>query len=137
MLHKRVKHYVTLPAKAYDPLLRKQVVLASMQRKQEDKENIEIFWQVFNKAYTDANNEVDERNFILQAGCTDTASCNFIGLVKIYGEGVLQYIKGCKFHFRDSLNQYANKFGDESETFKKYALQHLQFLKHTKFPVCS
>ena len=77
------------------------------------------------------------RNFILQAGCTDTASCNFIGLVKIYGEGVLQYIKGCKFHFRDSLNQYANKFGDESETFKKYALQHLQFLKHTKFPVCS
>ena len=61
MLHKRVKHYVTLPAKAYDPLLRKQVVLASMQRKQEDKENIEIFWQVFNKAYTDANNEVDEK----------------------------------------------------------------------------
>ena len=46
------------------------------------------------------------------------ASCNFIGLVKIYGEDYLQYIKGCEFHFRDSVNQQANKFGDESETFK-------------------
>ena len=53
------------------------------------------------------------------------ASCNFIGLVKIYGEDVLQYIKGCEFHFRDSVNRHANKFGDESETFKKYALQLL------------
>ena len=53
------------------------------------------------------------------------ASCNFIGLVKIYGEDVLQYIKGCKFHFRDLVNRHANKFGDESKTFKKYALQLL------------
>ena len=53
------------------------------------------------------------------------ASCNFIGLVKIYGEDVLQYIKGCELHFRDSVNRHANKFGDDSETIKKYALQLL------------
>ena len=41
--HKRVKHYVTLTAGAYHPLLCKQVVLATMKCKQEDKENIEIF----------------------------------------------------------------------------------------------
>ena len=85
---------------------------------------IEIFWRVFNKAYKEANNEVDEK-FHPTGWCTDMASCNFIGLVKIYGEDVLQYIKGCEFHFRDSVNRHANKFGDESETFKKYALQLL------------
>ena len=53
------------------------------------------------------------------------ASCNFIGLVKTYGEYVLQYIKACEFHFCDSVNRHANKFGDESETFKKYARQLL------------
>ena len=42
--HKRVKHYVTLTARAYHPLLCKQVVLATMQCKQEDEENIEIFY---------------------------------------------------------------------------------------------
>ena len=95
-----------------------------MQSKQEDKENIEIFWRVFNKAYKEANNKVDEK-FHPTGWCTDMASCNFIGLVKIYSEDVLQYIKGCEFHFRDSVIQHANKFGDESETFKKYALQLL------------
>ena len=53
------------------------------------------------------------------------ASCNFIGLVEIYGEDVLQYIKGCEFRFHDSVNRHANKFDGESETFKKYALQLL------------
>ena len=43
--HKRVKHCVTLTASAYHPLLCKQVVLATMQCKQEDN----------------ANNEVDEK----------------------------------------------------------------------------
>ena len=65
-----------------------------MQGKQEDRENIEIFWQVFNKAYKEANNEVLEK-FLPTVWCTDMASCNFIGLVKIHGEDVLQHIKGC------------------------------------------
>ena len=53
------------------------------------------------------------------------ASGNLIGLVKICGEDVLQYIKGCEFHFCDSVSRHANKFGKERETFKKYALQLL------------
>ena len=86
--HKRVKNYVTLTASAYHPLLCKQTVLVTMQSKQEHKENIEIFWRAFNKAYKDANNEVAEKCHP-SGGCTDMASCNFIGLVKIYGEDVL------------------------------------------------
>ena len=59
--HKGVKQYVTLTTSAYHPLLCKQVVLVIMQCKQEDKENIEIFWRVFNKAYKEANNKVHEK----------------------------------------------------------------------------
>ena len=88
-----------------------------MQCKQEGKGNIEIFWPVFNKAYKEANNQVHEK-FHPKGWCTDIASCNFIGLVKIYVEDVLQCIKGCEFHFRDSVSRYANKFVDESDTFK-------------------
>ena len=98
-----LKHYVTLTASAYHPLLCKQVVLATMQCKKEDKENIEIFWRVFSKVYKEAKNEVGNK-FHPTGWCTGMASCNFIGLVKIYGEDVLQYIKGCEFHFRDSVN---------------------------------
>ena len=58
---KRVKHYVTLTASAYHPLLCKQVALATSQCKQEDQENIKIFWQVFNEAYKEVNNDVNEK----------------------------------------------------------------------------
>ena len=103
--HKRAKHYVTLTTSAYHPLLCKKVALVTMQCKQEGKGNIEIFWPVFNKAYKEANNQVHEK-FHPKGWCTDIASCNFIGLVKIYGEDVLQYIKGCELHFRDSVNRH-------------------------------
>ena len=72
------RNSLTLTASAYHPLSCKQVVLATMQCKQEDKENIEIFWRMFNKAYKKANNEVDEK-FHLTGWCTDMTFCNFIG----------------------------------------------------------
>ena len=62
------------------------------------KENIEIFWPVFNKAYKEVNNQVHKK-FHPKGWCTDMASCNFIGLVKIYGEDVLQCIKACELTF--------------------------------------
>ena len=59
--HKRVKHYVTLTTSAYHPSLCNKVVLVTMHCKQEDKENIEIFWPVFNKAYKKGNNQVHQK----------------------------------------------------------------------------
>ena len=67
--------------------------------------------------HKEANNEVSEK-YLPTGSCTDMASCNFLGLVKIYGEDVLQCIKGCEFHFHDSVNRHANKLGNESETIK-------------------
>ena len=54
---KKVKSYVTLTASVYHSMLRKQVVLASRQCKQEDKEKIEIFWRIFNKAYKEMHRD--------------------------------------------------------------------------------
>lgn len=55
----------------------------------------------------------------------DMASANFIGLVKIYGEDVLLNVKGCEFHFKDSVNKKAKLFGESKEQFKTEALSLL------------
>ena len=88
---KRVKHFVSLTASVYQPLLCKQVTLATMECKHEDKDNIEIF---------------DEK-FLPVGWCTDMASGNFIGLVRIYGEDMLDTVEGCEFHYKDSVNKKA------------------------------
>ena len=41
----------------------------------------------------------DEEKFFPAGWCTDMASGNFICLVKIYREDVLETVKGCQFHF--------------------------------------
>ena len=91
-----------------------------MQCKQEDKENIEIFWCIFNKASKEMHG--DDEKFFPAGWCTDMASGNFIGLVKIYCEDILGTVKGCEFHFRDSVNRKAKLFGELKEKFFTEAL---------------
>ena len=57
--HERVKHHATLATSAHHLLLCKHVVLVTMQGRQEDKENIEIFWQIFNETYKETNKDGD------------------------------------------------------------------------------
>ena len=47
--HKIVKEFVTLTASIYHPLLRKQLVLATMNYKHEDSKNVGKFGQKFSK----------------------------------------------------------------------------------------
>ena len=89
---KRVKSSVSLCASVYHPLLCEQITQATMGCKQGDKEKVETFWQVFNKANREAN-ECEEK-FLPIGWCTDMASANFIGLGRIYRENVLQSVKG-------------------------------------------
>ena len=120
---KRVKHFVSLTASVYHPLLCKQVTLATMECKHEDKDNIEIFWRVLNKAYKEVNG--GDEKFLPVGWCTDMASGNFIGLVRIYGEDVLDTVKGCEFHYKDSVNKKAKSFGESKEQFTAMALSLL------------
>ena len=53
--HKRVKTFVTLTASVYHLLLKKQIVLATMNCKHEDSNYVAKFWRTFNKAFKKAN----------------------------------------------------------------------------------
>ena len=62
-----MKHHATLATSAHHLLLCKHVVLVTMQGRQEDKENIEIFGKFLMKLIR-KQTKMETRNFILQAG---------------------------------------------------------------------
>ena len=116
---KRTRDFTSLTASVYHPLLQKQVPLAVMECKSEDTMNIEIFWREFNKAYKEVN--CCENNFSPTGWVTDMSAANFSGLERIYGETVMDKIKGCEFHYKKSINKYAKELKDDGENFKEYA----------------
>ena len=52
-------------------------------------------------------------------------TANFNGLQRIYGEDVLQKIKGCEFHYRQSVIKHCHIFGNQRELFKSLAIDML------------
>ena len=79
--------------------------------KSEDSANIGRFWNNFSKAVEDVT-KTDKR-FSPVGWITDMAATNFNGLQLIYSEDVLHKIKGCEFHFRQSINRHASKCSDQ------------------------
>ena len=73
---KRTKKVTTLSTSVFHPLLRKQVVLASMECTGEDNHNVESFWRQFNEAYIEAN-QCDEKYLPCSGWSTDMADANF------------------------------------------------------------
>ena len=53
------------------------------------------------------------------------AGCNFSGLVMIYGEDVLNKVKGCEFHFKKSINRQMSSLQDDGIQFELLALNML------------
>ena len=99
--HKRVVDFVTLTASVYHPLLKKQVILATMQCKHENE--ITILWELFNKAYQEVNGV--ENSFNPKGFCSDMAGANFSSLINVFGEEVLDRAKGCEVHFKLSYGK--------------------------------
>ena len=54
------------------------------------------------------------------------ASSNFVGLEKLYGEGVTNKIKGCEFHYKDSVNKKARSLGEDGKESKLIATNLLE-----------
>ena len=120
----RVKNFKTLTVSAYHTLLKSQIPLAIMECKHEDSAQVELFWRLFNDLYKKANNTNEK--FHPTSWSTDMATSNFNGLERIYGEGILARIKGCEFHFKDSVNKQAKFFEEEQKlTFKASASELL------------
>ena len=86
--HKRVRGYATLTASMPNPLLQRQIIHATMQCKHDNKKFVEIFWRVFNKAYSKAYKDVngEDINFNPIGWCTDMSTSNFTGTNAIYGD---------------------------------------------------
>ena len=107
---KRNKNFDTLTASLCHPMLQKQLLLGAMDCKSEDSANIVRFWNNFNKPFKDVTKT--DKKFSPVGWITDMTTANFIGLQLIYGEDVLHKIKGCEFHFRQSINLNASKCSD-------------------------
>ena len=91
-------------ASAYHTLLKRQIRLAIMECKHEDSAHVELFWRLLNEAYKKAN-DTNEK-FHPTGFSTDMAASNFNGLERMHGEDILSKIKGCEFHFKDSVNKH-------------------------------
>ena len=132
---KRCKGHTTLTASVYHPFLQKQVVLSTMECRCEDSNYVATFWREFNKAYKKANSI--EQKFLPFVWITDMAGPNFNGLKEMYSEDVMNMIKRCEFHFKQSVNRQSRKILNPG-TFKvKLNLKQIGFFLFTSIQIKS
>ena len=86
--------------------------------------HVELFWKLFNRAFKKVNKT--EKILEPNGWVTDIADSNFVGLEKLYGEGATNKIKGCEFHYKDSVNKKARGLGENFEEFKLIAINLLE-----------
>ena len=91
---------------------------------QENSRHVELFWRLINGVFKEVNKT--EKIFEPNGWVTDMVGSNFVGLEKLYGEGVTNKIKGCEFHYKDSVNKKARSLGEDGEEFKLIALNLLE-----------
>lgn len=131
----RCQGMVTLRASVYHPVLRKQVVLASMECKSESTETVALFWSLFNEMLSKVTGEQDCM-LNPRGWCSDMAGSNLQGIKQVFGEGALQKVKGCEFHFKECRNRHARSLRSEEtrDKFKTpfFPLQHLLLIIHRK-----
>ena len=121
---KRTSNFTMLTVSVYHPVLQKQISLATMECVTEDTSSVELFWRVFNNAYCEAKNTNERFNPV--GWKTDMATANFNGLAKIYGEDILENIKGCEFHYQKSVNNRTRNLRKYGSQFKTMALELLE-----------
>ena len=98
------------------------VKLAIMECERETRENLVLFWTLFNEAMKEASK--DDTKFFNPCGfICDEAGANWKSLEEVYGRNVLERTKGCEFHFMQSVHRHANKLTSRKSKhkFKKLA----------------
>ena len=110
---KRWRGFVTLSASVYNPLLRKQITLATMEAESENHTNVRLFWDILNECLRKVSGK---RNYKFNPvrWCTDMAGPNLAGLLEVFGETVTDRIKTCEFHFKDHGNKNTRKLDPDS-----------------------
>ena len=118
--HGRCHDRTTLTASIYDPLLKKQISLAVLECHTEDSNTVQLFWELFVRAYETENglaSTFDPRGWI-----TDMAGANIEGLKRVFGVQAVQKIKGCEWHYKDGVNKHAHRLSDCGATFKPWLM---------------
>ena len=118
-----MKAFVKLTASVYHPLLQNQVILATMNCKNEYSNYVAEFWRKFNDTYRKVN--TTEKKFSPCGWVTDMATANFSGLSIVYGEEVLTKVKGCEFHIKQSVERKVKTLNTKGEEFRNLALRLL------------
>ena len=124
--HKRAKGYVTLTASVYHPLLRRQIPLATMEAVSENTENVTLFWELFNEVLEKVSSGATTK-FNPIGWCTDMAGSNLSAIRKVFGDGAVNRIKTCEFHFKESVGLRCRKLSkDKATQFKDISIKLLE-----------
>ena len=100
-------------------MLKKQISLAVLECHTEDSNTIQLFWELFVRAYEMENGLAS--TFDPHGWITDMAGANIEGMKRVFGVQAVQKIKGCEWHYKDGINKHAHRWSDCGATFKTLA----------------
>ena len=103
----------------YQLLLKKKIVLATMNCKHGDSNYVANFLTTLNEAFKKAKGK--EKRFCSTSWLSDIVSANFNGLSTIYGGDVLKKVKSSEFYFEPAVEQKIRGFEGEKDQLKKLA----------------
>ena len=123
-MHKRVKNFVSLTLWVFHPGMRSMQILAVMDCPKEDTDNIEIFFDTFNKAMAEY---LDEPGYIWDPFLImmDEKGANFEGITRVFGENFAKAkAVTCQFHFKNCAEKYiVNIPKDKRISFRRLCRQ--------------
>ena len=99
---KRTKRMTVLTLSMYHPLLRKQIIFATMDCESENKDNCELFWRTWNDTLTDFQTGLtfDPAGVLL-----DERGSHWNTQKEVYGEDFITGYSSCEFLFKQSVNR--------------------------------
>ena len=99
---KRVNNMTTLSLFIYHLLIRKQVILATLNCEGKNKENAELFWGCWEERLGGKNESTcfNPTGIIL-----DVKGINWKAVENVYGKELFHRCYSCEFHFKQSVNK--------------------------------
>lgn len=118
-MHSRCVGYKTLTLFAYHIGMCRMQRIASMEVKKEDKESVELFFTVLNKALAELTGDPTYKFNPHKILCDEKGS-NINGIISVLGPKFAKRVMGCQWHFKQcAWRQLKHIDESDRETFKK------------------
>ena len=118
--HTRVHSFKSFGLWTYHPTMHQTIRLASMEMRSENTNDISTFFMLLNEVLREVTGKED---YMFNPRCfmCDEGGANYNAIKKVYGEEFCaERVRGCQFHFKNSVNQRSNKIMLEDQaTFKQ------------------